>query len=134
MPLAGYRLLVTGSRYWTNVEKIYDVLSLAKEQAGALPLIIVEGEAKGADELSRRVAHQLELDVERYPADWNAHGKAAGPIRNQQMLDESLRRAHSDGCYLRAGAAFHESLADSKGTLDMVNRLEAAGIPVLRIS
>ena len=28
------------------------------------------------------------IEIARFPADWNMHGRAAGPIRNQQMLDE----------------------------------------------
>ena len=48
-------------------------------------VIIVSGGAPGADSLGERYAKERGLAVERYPADWSKHGKAAGPIRNEQM-------------------------------------------------
>jgi DNA-binding MurR/RpiR family transcriptional regulator len=59
-----------------------------------------------------------------YPADWEAYGKAAGPIRNQRMLDEGkpdLVIAFSD-------------LPTTSGTYDMIKRAKAAGIPVYLVS
>ena len=48
---------------------------------------IIEGEAKGADRGARLYAEEEGIAVERYPADWERFGKAAGRIRNREMLD-----------------------------------------------
>jgi len=50
--------------------------------------IILSGCAPGADTLGIEWAEAKGIQVARFPADWNTHGRAAGPIRNQQMLDE----------------------------------------------
>lgn len=81
---------------------------------------VIEGEANGADLLSRGAAEQLHLPVEPYAANWEKYGKAAGVIRNSEQL--------------KAGAcgvvAFHAHLANSKGTKDMVDKALKAGLPV----
>ena len=64
----------------------------------------------------------LENDIRQFkvPAEWDKHGKAAGPIRNQEMLElhfPDLILAFWDG--------------KSKGTGDMVRRAMKFGTPVL---
>jgi hypothetical protein len=54
------------------------------------------------------------------PADWKAHGRAAGPIRNQRMIDE-----HRPELVVAAPGG--------RGTADMVRRARAAGIEVFEI-
>jgi hypothetical protein len=52
------------------------------------PITIIEGEARGADSIAREEALALGYEVLRFPANWRQHGKAAGMIRNRQMLVE----------------------------------------------
>jgi hypothetical protein len=59
-----------------------------------------------------------------FKADWSTYGKAARPIRNQQMLDEG---------HPNLVVAFHYALDKSKGTLDMVSRARKAEINVIVI-
>jgi hypothetical protein len=59
------------------------------------------------------------VPYESYPADWATHKRAAGPIRNQQMLDTGI-----DLCI-----GFHPDITKSKGTKDMLTRASKAGIP-----
>ena len=49
---------------------------------------IIHGGAPGADTLAAGVAKEMGIEQKGYPADWRKHGKAAGPIRNQLMLDD----------------------------------------------
>src|SRR3546814_18405546 len=49
------------------------------------PTVIVEGEARGADILSRIEAEAIGVEVIRCPADWEQYGKRAGPIRNLEL-------------------------------------------------
>lgn len=83
---------------------------------------LIEGGALGADRLARRWAYTVGgITVETFPADWGAHGKAAGPIRNQRMIDEGK----PDVVLAFPGG---------RGTADMIRRAEAAGIRVIRFT
>jgi hypothetical protein len=122
------RLLVCGSRGWHDEEAIETALryfqTLAKDVL-AEEFVLIHGHARsGADALADRIGRRLGLrvgqDLIRVPADWSRYGKAAGPIRNQQMLDEQ----HPD-----VVAAFRAT-GKSNGTDDMVRRSEKAGLPV----
>lgn len=118
------RVLICGDRNWTDVGMIRSVLlalsyRIAVEGNG--PLVIIEGEAKGADRIAREQAEYHGIAVERYPADWKRYGRGAGPIRNQQMLDEGKPDLV---------IAFHDNLDHSKGTRDMVERARKTRIPV----
>ncbi|MDE1838136.1 MAG: DUF2493 domain-containing protein [Euryarchaeota archaeon] len=114
------RLLICGSRDWTDGEKILH--ELATLQCVDL---VIEGEAPGADTLSRRAAEQLGIPVLPFPADWEKHGRAAGPLRNQRMLDEG----RPDQVL-----AFTDDLNSSRGTAVMVACARRAGVPVHLIS
>ncbi|MBO5996325.1 MAG: DUF2493 domain-containing protein, partial [Acetobacter sp.] len=52
-------------------------------------VIIVSGHAPGADTLGEKFAADHNLQCELHPADWNRHGRAAGPIRNEKMAEVS---------------------------------------------
>jgi hypothetical protein len=112
------KILVTGDREWSDRETMWKVLA-ARLAPGD---ILIEGEARGADKMARQIAEELGIKVEKYPADWNAYGKAAGPIRNQQMIDEGKPQM---------AIAFHNNLWKGKGTKDMVTRLKKHNIRCL---
>lgn len=127
------RVIITGDREWTEYTPIYRVLFALHETHP--DAIIVHGDCRGADRIAGHIAESLfgKDHVEAWPADWDRHKKAAGPIRNRFMLTESQRRGDKDGHRLEYGVAFHHNLAQSKGTKDMVAVLEKAGIPVLKV-
>ena len=80
---------------------------------------VIHGGARGADGEAGYWARRNMVPEERFNADWKAHGKAAGPIRNQRMIDE-------------AKPDLVVAFPGGKGTEDMVSRAERAGIPVIR--
>lgn len=82
------RVLVCGGREYDDWRMLASSLGSIYKENGRLPLTIIEGGAKGADFLARVWAKWHGMSFEEYPADWKAHGKAAGGLRNQQMLDE----------------------------------------------
>jgi hypothetical protein len=49
---------------------------------------LIHGDASGADRLSGEWAQSRGIPVRAFPADWAKHRRAAGPIRNKQMLEE----------------------------------------------
>lgn len=114
------RVLCCGDREWKNQDRIRYVLSSLRNIE-----VVIEGECRGADLLSRAVAEALHLPVLRFPADWDRYGKVAGPVRNQRMLDEGKPDLV---------VAFHNNLQESKGTRDMVNRARAASIKVMIVT
>lgn len=124
------RVLVTGSRQWTDVEAVYQ--SLFRERIttvgmGSRGMIVVHGACPtGADAIADAWAEAArttaKVQVERHPADWATHGKAAGMIRNQEMVN------------LGADICLAFPLRDSRGTTDCMRRAMAAGIPVLTVS
>ena len=145
------RILVSGDRNYSDrgiVQAVLDGIhrdwyqrnfpsSMDKE------FVVIEGEAPGVDTIARQCAERLDLSVEPYPARWAEHDyeghsgvtcyhkpdptrcPAAGPRRNQQMLDEG--RPDVVVC-------FHDNIEASRGTKDMLTRAKDAGIPVYVIS
>lgn len=113
--MSGPRLLVTGSRDWTDWAKIRSALGEALRDLGGRPLTVgvsssmpeqpppgvdalarvrlVHGNARGADRMCSHVWRRWYLPVEAHPADWGRYGRNAGHIRNAQMV-----RAGADLC------------------------------------
>lgn len=113
------KVLVTGSRKWRDLEAVKFMLQELK------PTILVHGRARGADACAHFAAEDIGgIDVRPYAADWEKHGMAAGPVRNQLMLDiEHQPSEPVDLCL-----AFPQR--DSIGMWDMVERCLKAGIQV----
>lgn len=108
-------VLVCGSRFYSDYAKIYDYLKRLNAS------LVLAGGCRGADALAVRAAKALGVSFREFPADWDRFGKAAGPMRNQRMLDEGRPDLV---------VAFHPHLEQSKGTKDMIRRAEGQGIPV----
>lgn len=107
------RVLVCGSRHFNDYEKLKEVLD------GYPISTIIEGEARGADKLSRLYAERHRIPCLPFPAQWGKFGNAAGPIRNKQMLVEGQPELV---------IAFRGP--NSRGTQNMINQAEKAGIPM----
>jgi hypothetical protein len=84
--------------------------------------------AMGCDKIAAKIAGMHGWAVVPVPAMWDDQGKAAGPIRNRRMLKIGLA-LQEQGYELRV-YAFHDYLANSKGTLNMVELAEGEGVPV----
>lgn len=79
------RLIIAGSRTLTpsfgfirSCVRMFEIQELKE---------IVCGMAEGVDSEGLHFGSHLELTIAKFPADWNKHGKAAGPIRNKQMAE-----------------------------------------------
>lgn len=118
------RILICGSRDWTDSMPIMRVVQGIARGGAAT---IVHGDARGADAIAAGVADALGLETEAHFADWKGKGRAAGPIRNQEMLDSGVVEvwAFKDG--------FDWSLR-SGGTENMVKIARDAGVPVYVVS
>ncbi len=70
------------------------------------------------------IAREIGADVLVFPAEWALYGKAAGPIRNEQMIVEA--------CPQRVLAFTEALMRDQRptGTSECVMRALSHGIPV----
>ncbi len=113
------RVIVCGGRDFNNVAYVYSRLD--KLHAETPITALMQGGAKGVDAIAREWA-MTKAGIQRYVchADWKAHGRAAGPLRNAKMLTwkPDLVVAFPGG----------------RGTADMVERAKGAGIPVLAVA
>lgn len=122
--MSDFRIIITGGRKressldYTRLDNAIWVLDHTGLLTGH-PAIIQGGCATGIDALARKVAEEYDIRMETFPANWKKHGRAAGPIRNQQMAN-----AGADLCL-----AF-PSACKSTGTWDMIRKAVAAGIDV----
>lgn len=111
------RVLVTGGRDFNDRELLFDALD--RLHATHTFTVLIHGDANGADRLSGEWAVATGIAVEAHPADWKKHGRAAGPIRNQKMLEENPELV----------VAF----PGGRGTADMVRKAKSAGLKVIEI-
>lgn len=80
------KVLVCGGRDYADRQTLFAFLDSVANPRNVE--VVIEGEAPGADTLAREWAEQHRIPVLMFPAEWKIHGKAAGPIRNAQMLRE----------------------------------------------
>lgn len=113
------RVLVCGGRNYADLDTAHnwlDALHLASPIS-----CVIDGGASGADRLGFEWAHCNGITTQTYKADWTKHGRAAGPIRNQQMIDEGK-------------PDMVVAFPGGKGTADMIRRAKAAGIIVHEVA
>jgi len=109
----GLRVIVCGGRDYTDYRTVSRVLNAIDRKYGIEA--VIHGTAHGADKLAQRWGFEHHKLVIGCPARWEKHGKKAGPLRNQHMLDTWK----PDACVAFPGG---------KGTADMIRRARAAGL------
>jgi len=101
------KVIIAGGRGFNDLEKLSNfcdtILSNIEED-----IEIVSGTANGADKLGEKYAKEKGYAIKQFPADWDAHGKSAGYIRNAEMAK-----------YADALIAFWDG--KSKGTKHMID-------------
>uniref|UniRef100_A0A6M3LQJ5 YspA cpYpsA-related SLOG domain-containing protein n=1 Tax=viral metagenome TaxID=1070528 RepID=A0A6M3LQJ5_9ZZZZ len=109
-------IIVCGGRHFSNYSYLHGFLNCLNI---IRPITrIRHGNASGADTYADEWARNLGIPREPCPAHWVRYGKAAGPIRNGDMLsmgDVDLVVAFPGG----------------RGTADMVEQAKAAGVGVI---
>lgn len=123
------RVLVCGGRDFTDYLTVYRELNrLAADSLTRLE--IIEGGQRtknehgqiigGADYWAHVWAIARGFKCRTFKADWNKYGKAAGPIRNKQMIEEGKPQRVI-------------AFPGGKGTANMISQAEAHGISVIRV-
>lgn len=109
------RLAVVGSRDYLDYQEFSSLLQLLLRTWSG-PVELVSGGARGADSLASRYSQDHRLSIRVFWADWNQHGKAAGMIRNREIVQ-----------YSTALVAFWDG--ESRGTANSISLAKRAGIP-----
>ena len=115
----GLRVLVCGSRYYTNYQKILEQLKKLDVE------VVISGACRGADYLAVKAARTCGFPYVEFPADWQRFGKKAGPIRNYQMIKDGKPDF---------ALVFHPDIENSKGSRHMLSLVKKAGVPFLIIA
>lgn len=79
------KLAIVGSRNFTN-KKLFGETIIYILQVWGIPLEVISGGAKGADTLGEKWANENNIPTIIFYPDWEKHGKAAGPIRNKDII------------------------------------------------
>lgn len=113
------QIVACGSRNYTDREAVRRALLSYWPDPDCRGFEVLHGAARGADTLAAEEAGRFGARTRAFPADWRRYGRAAGPVRTRQMLDESpdLMLAFGTG----------------RGTDFAVAEAERRGIPVRRI-
>lgn len=111
------KVLVCGGRDFKDYPFLSEVLNGLWDEKGQL--IIINGAAEGADLLASKWAYDNKIPCWRFPANWDLYGKAAGPLRNKQMLEEN--------------PDIVIAFPGGKGTANMVKQARERGIEVREI-
>ncbi len=126
-----FKVIVAGGRNFKDYELLRDKLRIILTNK-IKNCIVVSGGARGADKLGEVFAAHHNLEVERFPADWDnlevepcvvkytkvgkAYNAVAGHNRNQEMAE-----------YGDALVAFDTG---GRGTIDMIRRMKKLSKPV----
>lgn len=110
------KILVCGGRAFNDQTSLFNFLDSFQYVMGMVD-VVIHGDAPGADQLAGQWARSHGITELKFPADWNKHGKAAGPIRNSIMLTEK--------------PDFVIAFPGGRGTRNMVGQANLNGVKVI---
>ena len=93
---------------------------LLARSGGRLVHLLLHGGARGADAAIGRAAQQLGWSALVMPAQWQLHGRAAGPIRNRELLEQAIARAEALSCAAAPVSVLVVALPGGAGTASLV--------------
>lgn len=117
--LNGETWIICGGRDFAD-QAMFDSAMRDIVRLKGLPDRVVHGAQTGADTMADEWGHRMGLDVKPVEAEWTRLGGAAGPIRNQKMIDDYKP---------------HRVVAfpGGPGTRNITNKAKAANIEVIEI-
>ena len=111
------RVLVCGGRNYADQGRVEQVLAEFEPSE----TMLINGGASGADDLAFKYAKSRRWrEIETYFADWERHGRAAGMIRNREML-------------MKGAPDIVIAFPGGKGTAGMVEIARAAKVTVRKV-
>lgn len=79
------KTIIAGGRDIHDYQLVLDAINESQFPVST----VVSGGAKGVDTLGERYAEEMNLPLNVFMADWETHGRAAGPIRNRKMAENA---------------------------------------------
>ncbi len=110
-----HKVIIAGGRDYTDYVRLEYIC--AELLQGKFNTEIVSGKARGADRLGEMFAVEHGYPVKYFPANWELHGKRAGPLRNIEMAE-----------YADELIAFWDG--KSRGTKHMIDEATKKGLKV----
>lgn len=107
------RTIIAGTRSLNDLAFVVAAI----QASGFVITEVVSGGARGIDLKGEEWATLHKVPLKRFPANWNEHGKAAGPIRNREMC-----------AYAEALIAIWDGI--SRGTEDCIAEARRRGLKV----
>lgn len=107
-------VIICGGRDFDNREMLFARLDDFHQHTVKITRLI-HGGARGADTLAGEWATARGVEAIACPANWKQHGRGAGPIRNQKMLDEN-------------NVAWVIAFQGGRGTADMTRRARRSSV------
>jgi hypothetical protein len=114
----GLRVLVCGGRNYRDQDHVWTFLSdlNAKQPIG----LLIHGAATGADRLAQAWARNRLIPDREFESNWPVDGAAAGPMRNQRMIDEGK-------------PDLVVAFPGGPGTADLIQRAKLHGVKVIEV-
>ncbi len=116
------RIIIAGTRTYNDYNELRERMTKLLRYEDLSTVEIITGGAPGADALGERFAKRNDLKHKRFDANWYMFGKAAGPIRNEQMVKYAKEDDH---CIL---VCFWDG--KSKGTKNMIDVAQKYGLEI----
>jgi hypothetical protein len=110
------RLAVVGSHDFHDYSRLKHTLDNMENIS-----MLLSGGAKGADSLAEIYAREKNIELKRLVPDWSTYGRAAGMIRNKDIVAEAEQVV-----------AFWDG--KSKGTKHSIELAKKIGVPVLVVN
>lgn len=107
------KIAIVGSREWKNLQAVRDFVDVLPHSS-----TVISGGARGVDKAAEDRARERKMLVRSILPNWDLHGKAAGMIRNSQIVAEC-----------DALVAFWDG--ESRGTKNSIDKAKASGKPVI---
>lgn len=112
------KVLVTGGRTYHNPLHLWSALNALRRLDP--DVIIIHGDARGADRSAGEWARLHGCEERRYSAQWDLHGRAAGMMRNRDMYEQE----RPDVVVVCPGG---------RGTAGMARLAFLGGTPIMRV-
>ena len=122
------RVIVAGTRTFEDYsfakEHLDRIIRGLQEDNPTKKIVMITGDARGTDQTGNRYAYEHGYSLQKFPAKWKTYGKAAGPIRNAQMLKFA-------SCAHPVLVAFWDG--KSRGTRNMIEIAKQADVSVYTV-
>lgn len=120
------RIIICGGRHFNDYDALESLVDsvLAENDLTDKEVEIVSGHCEGADILGEQYAKNHGIICKVFPAEWTKYGRAAGPIRNSQMIE------YASESHIPIVIAFVSP--HTKGTMDTIKKATKRGFAINR--